>query len=176
MQDMENSSLKTKSRQSKKKQMNQEMDVLPATEENDNNYDSNADQGDAQETPKSKGARSRNSSLDDMRSLAYDDRSFGADEEEETGNETNLEARQLFERTPETQKTRKSRSEALNKMTADKRSSNAHASSVKKMDLLQKTVFTPVGKRNNDLLSSMNYTNEENFVQPKVLEIRIDDS
>ena len=49
-------------------------------------------------------------------------------------------------------------------------------SSARKLDMLQKAVFTPLKGINQEPMSSTNYTNEENFVQPKILKIRISEA
>jgi hypothetical protein len=52
----------------------------------------------------------------------------------------------------------------------------ADISSARKLDMLQKAVFTPLKGINHEPMSSTNYTNEENFVQPKILNIRISEA
>ena len=89
---------------------------------------------------------------------------------------TSTSAKRLFPKSPETPKSSKVTSSDGPTLTAEKNKQEDNVSSAKKLDMLQKSVFTPVRSKNQDPRFITKYVNDESSVQPKVLNLRINEA
>jgi len=55
-----------------------------------------------------------------------------------------------------------------------RKSSSETMSSAKRLDTIQRNIYIPLLKQKMSIASSANYTNEENYVQPKILNLNND--
>ena len=89
---------------------------------------------------------------------------------------TSAPATRLFPKSPETPKVSKVTSSEGPTLTAEKNKQENNVSSVQKLDMLQKSVFTPVRSKIQDPMFANRYKNDEDSVQPKVLNLRINEA
>ena len=81
-----------------------------------------------------------------------------------------------FSRTAKTSRLGATISNAAPSMTVQRRKAYDQFSNPKRLDILQKEIYTPLKNRKCEPLSSINYTNDEKVVQPKILKLTIDDA